>query len=167
MVVAALCALPLFRRRMRCGGRRSVAASGGPGRCSKRIFGASDAPGAGDVLSRRDRPWRLLWWSATSICAQPQQPDLSEPCCRPIGLLTSPTPLPSQVYPRRVRRAAKRRCGQSRGSPSEAAVVGNGSGLRAASAAAVAGAAAGKRADTTGGGEDGCSTSICGAVDAA
>ena len=66
---------------------------------------------------------------------------------------------------RRVRCAANRRCGKSRGSPLEAAVVGNSGDLRAAVAAAVAGAAAGRRADEAGGGTDRFRTSTCGAFD--
>ena len=44
--------------RMRCGGRRSVAAGGQSVGCSQFIRCSLDAPGTGDILSPRDRPWR-------------------------------------------------------------------------------------------------------------
>ena len=75
-------------------------------------------------------------------------------------------PFPSQVNPRRVRCAARRRCGTSRGSPQEAVVEGSGGGLPAASAAAVACDAAARRADAASGGTYGRSTLIRGAFDA-
>ena len=110
VVVAALCALPHFRRGVRCGGRRSVAASGGSGGCSKRIWRALDASGDGDVDSRRDRPWRRLWWTAASICAKPHLPDLSAAMLPTDRAVPEHPPLPSQVNLRRIRRAVSQRC---------------------------------------------------------
>ena len=108
----------------------------------------------------------LLWWLMASISVQLQLPD------RSAAMLPTNRAVPESAYfifyvnLRRVRCAASRRCGKSRGSPLEAAVVGNSGDLRAAVAAAVAGLAAGRRADEAGGGTDRCGTLICGAFDA-
>ena len=72
------------------------------------------------------------------------------------------------VDPRRVRRTVSRRCGLSRGSPQEAAVVSSGADPRAASSAsraAVAGAAAGGRVVGAGGVPGGRRTMLRGSTD--
>ena len=101
-----------------------------------------------------------------SIFVQLQLPD------RSAAMLPTDRAVPESAYfifyvnLRRVRCAASRRCGKSRGSPLEAAVVSNSSDLRAAVAAAVAGAAAGRRADAAGGSTRDRSTAYRGAIDA-
>ena len=110
-----------------------------------------------------------LWWPVASICEQPQLPGLSA-AMLPIDW-AAPESASFLVYVnlRRVRRAAYLRCGWSRGSPSEAAVVSGGADPRAASrasAAAVAGAAAAGRVYAACGGIDGRSSALRGASDA-
>jgi hypothetical protein len=89
--------------------------------------------------------------TATWCLAQPRR-SLAHPHLPPHAPEPGRRPLPQQArsqqrrwrrslwmqlhVPRRVRRTVSRRCGQSRGSPSEAAVVVNGVDLRAASVAA-------------------------------
>ena len=65
-----------------------------------------------------------------SISVQLQLPGLSAAMLPTDRAVPEHPPLPSQVDLRLVRRGVSRRCRSSRGSPEEAAVVGDGGGLR-------------------------------------
>jgi hypothetical protein len=157
---------PRFRLRMCRGEQRSVGARGGTSGCITSFGRALDAPRAGDVNSRRDRPRMQLWWPVVSICAQPQLPGLSAAILPIDWAAPESASFLFNVNLRRVRRAVYRTCGWSRGSPTEAAVECHGVDPRAAAAAALVAAAAWRCADAIGGLPRGCSTAFRGAFDA-
>ena len=132
-------------------GRCSAAAGGSLCGHSRACRSAFDAVRARDAARAADRPRRRPWWSVAAIRARSLAPRLRRRRCG-----HGPEPgrgwrlavLSQQSVPRCIRRSARQRCGYSRGSPQEAAVVVDGGDPRAAARASVASSKMRPLADT-------------------